>query len=286
VTTVAPGRVDVHLHLTRHWPDLPRNSYGPEVRFDLPGLLHDLDAAQIASGLVLSTYHVPTVDEALEESKAQVTGGGGRLWAVGTVDPTQSAEAVQGVLARWTDAPGLVGLKLYPGYLPFYPHDPRLDPVYEFAARRGLPVMFHQGDTMDPNARLKFARPIEVDEVAVRYREVPFVLCHLGNPWVEEAAELIYKNENVYGDTSGLLGSPRLPYFARMVVEARERLEGVRSYIGHADRLLCGSDWPLLSIATSASLIEGLRVPEEDKTAILGRNARRLFRLPDRPPLA
>jgi len=275
-----PDRVDVHLHLTRRWPNLAKNSYGPEVRYDLDGLLHDLDAAQVATGLLLSTHHTPTLDEALDESRGQIASGGGRLWAVGTVDPTQGAAAVEAALARWGEAPGLVGLKLYPGYLPFYPHDPRLDPVYEFAARRRLPVMLHQGDTMDPDARLKYARPIEVDEVAVRFREVRFVLCHLGNPWVEEAAEIVYKNENVYADTSGLLGPPSMPYFARMVAEARERLEGVLSYIGTADRLLFGSDWPLLSIATSASLIEGLRVPEEDRRAILGRNARRLFRLP------
>jgi uncharacterized protein len=275
-----PDRIDVHLHLTRHWPNLARNSYGPEVEFNLPGLLRELDRAHVSTGLILSTFHVPTLDESLEESKSQVTGGGGRIWAVGTVDPTQGPESIAAALSRWADAPGLVGLKLYPGYQPFYPHDPRLDPVYEFAARRKLPVMIHQGDTMDPDARIKFARPIEVDEVAVRFRDVRFVICHLGNPWLEEAAEVVYKNENVYADTSGLLGPPSLPYFSQMISEARGRLEGVLSYIGHAERLLFGSDWPLLSIASSASLIEGLRVPEEDRSAILGRNARRLFRIP------
>ena len=146
--------------------------------------------------------------------------------------------------------------------------------------------MIHQGDTMDPNGLLKYARPIEVDEVAVRYRDVPIVLCHLGNPWVEETAEVVYKNENVYADTSGLLGPPSLPYYARMITEARERLEGVLAYIGTPDRLLFGSDWPLLSIDSSLSLVEGLRIPEEDRLAILGRNARRLFRLPAPGPVA
>lgn len=286
MTSDGVDRVDVHLHLTRHWPNLARNSYRPDVPFSLSGLLTELDRARVAAGLILSTHHVPALDEALEESRAQVRGGGGRLWAVGTVDPTRGPDAVAHALARWSEAPGLVGLKLYPGYLPFYPHDPRLDPVYEFAARRRIPVMIHQGDTMDPDARLKFARPIEVDEVAVRFRDVDLVLCHLGNPWVEEAAEVVYKNENVYADTSGLLGSPTLPYFPRMINEARERLEGVLAYIGHADRLLFGSDWPLLSIETSLGLVEGLRVPEEDRLAILGRNARRLFRLPTPGPVA
>lgn len=280
------SRVDVHLHLTPHWPDLATNSYGPEVEFTPTGLLREMDRAGVGTGLVLVTHHVPTLAGALEEARSVFDRGGGRLLPVGTVDPTQGPEAVRAALAGWETVVGLVGLKLYPGYLPFYPHDPRLDPVYEFAARRRLPVMFHQGDTMDPDARLKFARPIEVDEVAVRFREVPFVLCHLGNPWIDEAAEVVYKNRNVYADTSGLLGPPRLPYYARMVVEARDRLAGVVSYLGTGERLLFGSDWPLLSIAASAGLVEGLPISEEDRAGILGDNARRLFRLPSDPAVA
>jgi uncharacterized protein len=32
---------------------------------------------------------------------------------------------------------------------------------------------------------------------------VNFVICHLGNPWVTDAMEVIYKNPNVVGDISG-----------------------------------------------------------------------------------
>ena len=135
-------------------------------------------------------------------------------------------------LARWSEAPGLVGLKLYPGTSRSIPTTRGSIPWYEFAARRRLPVMVHQGDTMDANARLKFARPIEVDEVAVRFRDVRFVLCHLGNPWVEEAAEVVYKNENVYADTSGSSAPRPCRTYARITTEARERLEGVLAYIG------------------------------------------------------
>ena len=65
-------------------------------------------------------------------------------------------------------ASGLIkGLKLYPGYEPFYPHDQRLRVVYELAEEFHVPVMIHSGDTYSPKGKLKYAHPLEVDEVAV-----------------------------------------------------------------------------------------------------------------------
>ncbi len=43
--------------------------------------------------------------------------------------------------------------------------------------------------------------------------------------------------------------------------------------------MLYGSDWPLESIETAISLVEGLDLPPEDKERILGQNARELFRI-------
>src|SRR5947199_334801 len=43
------------------------------------------------------------------------------------------------------------------------------------------------------------------DEVAVDHPDTRFVLCHVGNPWVADAAEVIYKNMNVWADLSGLV---------------------------------------------------------------------------------
>jgi predicted TIM-barrel fold metal-dependent hydrolase len=34
-------------------------------------------------------------------------------------------------------------MKLYPGYEPFYPSDPKLEPVYQLAAEFKVPVRIH-----------------------------------------------------------------------------------------------------------------------------------------------
>ena len=37
------------------------------------------------------------------------------------------------------------------------------------------------------------------------YPNVKFVMAHVGNPWMMDAAEVVYKNVNVWADLSGLL---------------------------------------------------------------------------------
>jgi uncharacterized protein len=278
------SRVDTHLHLSRWWPDIRGTGYRADLDFSVKGLLREMDAAGIGQGILIQVNDAPTVGEGLVEAREFVSQSKGRLRLVSTVDPTKGPEAVAEQIARWEETPELAGIKLFPGYHPFYPHDPRLDPVYEYATRRKLPVLIHTGDTMNPQGLVKFARPVEVDEVAVRFRDVPFVLCHFGNPWVDEAAEVVYKNRNVYADTSGLLAHPSHPLFDRMVELCRKRvLEGILM-VGSADRILYGSDWPLIDLKVALSLVTSLDLSERDRTAILGGNARRLFGLPDARP--
>jgi predicted TIM-barrel fold metal-dependent hydrolase len=276
--TLGP-RVDVHLHLSPYWPDLTRTAYRPDLDYTVPSLLRELSDEKVGFGLVLPIYLTPTVEEALAEARENLYASGGRLLPTSTVDPTRGADEVARAIALWDRTPDLVALKLYPGYQRFYPHDRVLDPLYEFARRRQLVVMIHQGDTLDPNGLVKFARPVEIDEVAVRFRDVTFVLCHLGNPWIEETAEVVYKNANVYTDTSGLLAHPRVPHFEEMRQRAQRRLQNAIATIGDTSRILYGSDWPLESIAIAVGLVQGLDLEPAEQEAILGGNARRLFQL-------
>jgi predicted TIM-barrel fold metal-dependent hydrolase len=275
------SRVDTHLHLSRWWPDIRSTGYRADLDFTVTGLLHEMDAAGIDRGVLIQVNDAPTVREGLIEARQVVSESAGRLRLVSTVDSTRGSETVAEVIALWDDAPELAGIKLFPGYHPYYPHDRRLDPIYEYAHQRKIPVLIHTGDTLDPLALVKYTRPVEVDEVAVRFRDVPIVLCHFGNPWVDEAAEVVYKNKNVYADTSGLLAHPSYPLFDRMVELCRQRLMDAILMIGSAERVLYGSDWPLLDLKAALRLVTSLDLPERDRTAILGGNADRLFGLTD-----
>ena len=274
-----PFRVDAHVHLSSWWPDVRRTGYRPDLDYSVAGLLHEMDRHHIWRALAIQLCFAPLEEEALAEGRDLFRESAGRLLPVATVDPTRGKESVAAAVERLEREPELFGVKLFPGYRPFYPHDPRLGPVYELAARRGVPVLLHQGDTLDGLGLLKFARPVEVDEVAGRYRDVRFVLCHLGNPWFEEAVEVVYKNPNVHADTSGLLLPPSSPYFSRAAEQAASRIEGAIIGSGLPERFLFGSDWPLEDLGTALALIERLDVSEADRASILGGNARRLFGL-------
>jgi len=276
-------RVDAHVHLSQWWPEIRRTAYRADLDYSTTGLLSEMDRNGIAFALTIQLFQAPDEGAALTEGRRLFKESRGRLLPVATVDPTRGAASLNESLDRMEREPHLFGVKLFPGYLSFYPHDPRLGPVYEFALRRGIPVLIHQGDTLDGAGLLKFARPIEVDEVAGRYREVRFVLCHLGNPWIEEAAEVVYKNPNVYADTSGLLGPPTSLYFDRAIANCRERIERAVIASGLPDRFLYGSDWPLEELSTAVGLIEKLDLEDRDREAILGGNARRLWGLADLP---
>ena len=59
------------------------------------------------------------------------------------VDPRAgSPEAVLADLRQHVEQEGFVGIKLYPA-LGFWPFDPRMDPIWRYAADNGIPVMTH-----------------------------------------------------------------------------------------------------------------------------------------------
>jgi uncharacterized protein len=276
---VRSRRIDAHVHLSRWWPDVRRTGYRGDLDYSTHGLLAEMDRHRVDLALAIQLFQAPSTEEALAEGRGQYEESGHRLLPVATADPTAQPGAFAASLDRIEAEPRLSAIKLFPGYQSFYPHDPRLDPLYELAHRRRLPVLFHQGDTLDGLGLLKFARPVEVDEVAGRFRDVRFVLCHLGNPWVEEAAELVYKNPNVYVDTSGLLPPPSSRYYGAAVERATAAVHGAIVTVGSADRFLYGSDWPLEDLGAATELIERLPIPTDDRRAILGGNAETLFGL-------
>jgi uncharacterized protein len=280
MTELGP-RVDVHVHPSRFSPHGAAFAEKNRIDYSPNGLLREMDSARIGWGVFLCPRLAPSLEDGLQNVSDVATESGGRLLPTGTVDPTRGEAEVAHAVELWTrNRPPLRGIKLYPGYRPFDVTDARLEPVYRFAEQQRVPVWVHQGDTSDPNGLIRFARPIFLDEVAVRWRSVRFVLCHFGNPWMEEAAEVTYKNENVYADTSGLL-NPFAENYNGQIRRMRTRLHHAILAVGDVSKVLYGSDWPISSIADAVGLVEGLELPRPDKERILGANARDLLGLPD-----
>jgi len=173
-------------------------------------------------------------------------------------------------------------IKIYLGYVPKWATDSFYRPFYRLAERYKLPVVFHTGDTYDKNAKVKYADPLQIDEVAVEYPGVNFVIAHLGNPWFQSAAEVIYKNDNVFADVSALL-------LGDVSEETPENLEElvikpikwIYAYVNNPKKFMFGSDWPLVKVKPYLELMK-LTIPEKDWKGFFGGNAQRVFRFEEK----
>jgi predicted TIM-barrel fold metal-dependent hydrolase len=156
-------------------------------------------------------------------------------------------------------------LKAYLGYLHFGPEHPNYARHYELAEQFKIPVFFHSGDTYSPSAKLKYARPLLVDEVAVDFPRVRFVLAHFGNPWLLEAAEVIYKNINVWADLSGLIiggeGDFTSAENAELLDETRSAVLRAFRYAERPNRFVFGSDWPLAPVKVYRDFVASIFPP-------------------------
>src|SRR5262249_17359428 len=123
---------------------------------------------------------------------------------IGAMDPRRGGAEHFAAVDASLRSGRVKALKGYLGYLHFGPDHAGYRPYYELAERHRVPVVFHTGDTYSARAKLRFAHPLLVDDVAVDHPRVNFGMAHVGNPGMVDAAEVIYKNVNVWADLSGL----------------------------------------------------------------------------------
>jgi predicted TIM-barrel fold metal-dependent hydrolase len=211
------------------------------------------------------------------------------LRAIGVADPRRTEpehlKAVEAQIERHRER--IVAFKAYLGYLHFGPEHPNYVPYHNLAAKYHLPVIVHTGDNWSTTAKVKYAHPLRMDEVAVDHPDVRFVLAHFGNPWLIDAAEVVFKNPNVWADLSGLfvgtdkdiqdlLDAARIPdSVPGLLISDLKKAIG---YVGDYQKFLYGSDWPLAPLASYHRLIESL-IPKEHHRAVFRTNAKHVFRL-------
>lgn len=175
--------------------------------------------------------------------------------------------------------PACVGLKLYPGYNSFYVYDPAYAPFFELAAGYGKPVAIHTGELAGNWGNLKYCHPLTVDEVASAHPRTSFVLCHLGNPWIADAAAVLNKNPNVSADLSGFLkGRQSMTEFFAANKSYLEFIKMWLQYMQAWERLMYGSDWPLANLANCVEFVAEL-VPARYHSLVFYENARRIYGL-------
>ncbi len=263
--------IDVHTHLNNYHEERVRS-----IKECLDGLQEAMGQNGVDYALVLSSYKV-TEHRPPTRDVVRATENLGNIFVVAGVSLRHYKERDLRELGDFLQDGLVKGLKLYPGYEPFYPHDSRCQVLYDLAMEYNVPVMIHSGDTYSPTGKVRFSHPLHVDDVAVDNPALKLVICHIGNPWIRDCMEVVYKNTNVYTDISGLvLGQFQEKFEQYMLQQVREAI----LYAGEPRYLLYGTDWPICDMKSYLKFVRGLDLPEASLEKILWRNAAQLFRIP------
>ncbi|MGE4484261.1 MAG: amidohydrolase family protein [Oscillospiraceae bacterium] len=175
--------------------------------------------------------------------------------------------------------PACAGIKLYPGYTHHYVFEPLYEPFFALSRKYGKPVAVHTGATAGTMGILKYSHPLTLDETAIKYPDVSIVMCHFGNPWLTDAAALMAKNRNISTDLSGILeGKPDIGNFAVKYLSYIEYIKTWLQYVNSYDRIMFGTDWPLVNIPSYIAFTK-LLIPEEYWENVFFKSANTIYRL-------
>lgn len=167
--------IDAHLHCT-----------GRERARDV---LHAFDEARVDIGVLLAPFlsdgYTMHDADALERANAYtadlVREHADRLIGFAVVNPRLPGAVEE--TCRALDSRGLRGLKMVPSG--WVPSDDCAQAVFEVAAERHVPILFHSGIFIDGRSS-RYCRPVEFEAVRSQPK-LKVTLAHLGWPWCDEA---------------------------------------------------------------------------------------------------
>lgn len=240
--------IDCHVHLNHY----EGTKYLPlEDRKEL--LPRTMQDGSVDHSIILSSYKV-NPDRPSTEQLIEVTKKHDNLSIVAgfSIDGHNDDDFQD--CRKWLKVGLIRGMKLYCCYEHYYPYDKRYQRVYDLCVEYGVPVMIHTVDTP----------------------ELKIIICHIGNPWIQDCEEIIYKNKNAYADISGLVLGEFTHFFEDFMVDkVREFL----NYAGEPRYLLYGSDWPLSSMDSYLNFAAKLELTQHSRELLMFRNAQALFKI-------
>ncbi len=263
--------IDCHIHLNQY--ELLANVSSLEERVKM--LQIEMASNNVDYAIVLSSYKInserPSVPQLLEAMKKH-----DNLGLVAGFSLDNHTDEDLKYFREMIKEGFIKGLKIYSGYEHYYPYDKRYQKVYDTCLEFDIPVMIHTGDTFTPKGKLRYARPLNLDDVAVDNPEIKIVLCHLGNPWIQDAQEVLYKNKNVYADISGLVIGDFDHYFEKMM---KEKVAELINYAGEPKYLMYGTDWPISTMDSYLNFVAKLKMKKEYRDLLMYKNAKSLFKI-------
>ena len=237
-------------------------------------MLELMDRAGIERAFLIATktgqlgipgsWHLPyeMVAEAVQRHPDRFSGLAG-------LDPTEGMNGVR-AFERAVRELGFIGAHFYPHWFELAPDHARWYPFYAKCVELDVPVQLQVGQSLvyDPGRPLRsVGRPITLDAVACDFPELKLIGIHVGIPWADEMIAMAWKHRNVYIGCDA--HSPK--YWPESFVRY------INSY--GQDKVIFGTDYPVLDFERTRREIEALGLKEETKRKLLRDNAQRIYGL-------
>lgn len=221
-------------------------------------LLAEGEKAGVSRFIVQSVATVPEQVRSINSFiAASVEEHPDKLIGFGTLHP--DFEDIRGEVSRM-ESLGLRGIKLHPDFQRFNLDDERAFCIYEIAEERGLPILFHIGDS-----RQDFSSPERLLNVVKKFPGLIAIGAHLcGWSMWDRGAEL-FAHSGVYADCSSSL-------YAMSPGHAVELIRKIGT-----NRVLWGTDYPMWKAGDELERFAKLPLTEAERKNILGLNALRLL---------
>jgi predicted TIM-barrel fold metal-dependent hydrolase len=181
------------------------------------------------------------------------------------INPFRRMDGVR-ELERAVKEYGFVAAHIHPYGFGIPLNDAMYYPFYAKCVELDIPVMIQVGHSAE-SMPSRMGRPILLDDVALYFPELRIVAAHTGWPWVEELIALAGKHRNVFIATTA--HAPK--YWDRSLIHF------INSW--GKEKVLYGTDFPVLSHKESLLQIENLGLKEGSKSKLLYENALRVFKL-------
>lgn len=261
--------IDCHVHLGRN----------EHINARVDQLLKSMDEAGIDKSMVfagdLNDYPTAMMLEEIAPHRDRLYGVAAYDFDYRMRHRNSQLEEQEERLVEQYEAGKIVAVKFYTGYYHTMPSS--LGHVLWRLNEVGCPAIFHCGDCLNSVkcAKLKYAQPLNIDDVAVDYPKMNFIIAHMGYPWHRDAAEVCYKNDNVYADISGFVyGTFGLSEHSKFRKVIREFLD-----IASTEKLLFGTDWPISDQKSYVDTITGY-MDDSISLSAFSQNVKRAFKLP------
>jgi uncharacterized protein len=245
VESLASLRARTHGQANRVLELIGSVALAPQVaaRSSLPDLLDSMARTGIERTVVIASPPAASNDWLLEAARAHPR----EVIPVVSLPGRPSEDALEALVDR-----GARGFKIHPNMDPVPPSSPAYEAVFQVASRRGVFVILHTGN-FDAFVYRNHARPDPNAFVPLfeRHRQVRVCLAHMGRDRPGDVWELMRRFDSLYTDTSW---------------QPAEAVRRAIDTVG-ADRILLGSDWPLLHADVQRDAVDIVRRAATDEQA-------------------